>query len=128
MSDPSDFEDFGALLFAESAPNAAAGSKRKRKSISMETKLEIITAAAECDNKCELERRFGIKRTSIITILDEKEKILQAIHDGAGPQRKRLKLARNPALEDTILKWVRQARSQNIPISGHLIKVLFFKN
>jgi hypothetical protein len=52
---------------------------------------------------------------------------LAAIDDGAGAKRKRLTTGRNADLETAVLTWFRQVRSQNVAVTGPLLKVSLFE-
>ena len=64
---------------------------KKRSTISLETKLKIIEDA-KSNNNSKLARMYGLKRTTIIEILRVKDKIMQAVDDGYGINRKNLKM------------------------------------
>lgn len=107
-----------------------AEQKRKRTELTLEQKKKIIDAAKTEPNQTELARRFTkewgfeIKRTTVIGILGMKESIEAAIEAGIPSKRKKLTQAHDPKLDEAVLKWFKQARSQNLPISGDLLKVI----
>ena len=98
---------------------------KKRTTISRETKLKIIEDA-KSNNNSKLARMYGLKRTTIIEILRVKDKIMQAVDDGYGTNRKNLKNAESPVLDQRLLEWFRGIRSQKTPVSGDLFQVGFF--
>ena len=51
---------------------------------------------------------------------------MQAVDDGYGTNRKNLKNAESPVLDQRLLEWFRRLRSQKTPVSGDLFQVGFF--
>uniref|UniRef100_A0A914DY62 Uncharacterized protein n=1 Tax=Acrobeloides nanus TaxID=290746 RepID=A0A914DY62_9BILA len=62
---------------------------------------------------------YGLKRTTIIEILRVKDKIMQAVDDGYGTNRKNFKNAESPVLDQRLLEWFRGIRSQKTPVIEH---------
>jgi len=52
----------------------------------------------------------------------DKEKISAAFENGKSPKTMRLKGASFDALDKAIYKWFMNAREQNVPVSGALLK------
>jgi hypothetical protein len=108
-----------------------SAQKRKRTDLTLDQKKEIIDAAKRKSKQSELARRFTnqwgfeVKRTTVIGILAMKDSIEAAILAGVPSKRKKLTSAHDPRLDEAVLKWLKQARGQNLPISGDLIKVSF---
>jgi len=107
--------------------------KRKRQTISIEIKKEIIDAA-EADSKksyADLAKEFSndkltLKKSNIQAIIREKDKLLNAVDDGIDAKRARLTTGRHADLEAAVLVWLRQVRSENVAITGPLFKVSLF--
>jgi len=96
--------------------------KRKRQQISIEKKKQIIDASAT-KSYGQLATDFGLSSSSIAKIVQNKTKILTAIEEGAGAKRKRLRSAKDTDLEAAVLTWFQQVRSQNVAVTGPLLKV-----
>lgn len=96
--------------------------KRKRQQISVEVKKQIIDASAT-KSYGQLATDFKLPKSTISTIVKDKEKTLAAIDGGFDAKRKRLTTGRNEDLEASVLTWFQQVRSQNVAISGPLLKV-----
>lgn len=96
---------------------------RKRKSITLEEKIEIINASGDAKNKCDLGRRFDLNRETIRGILRKKERIVEAAERGMNLQRAHLKKASNEELDEAVFNWAKRMRSQDLPITGNLMKV-----
>ena len=72
----------------------------------------------------EMSKKWGIKvkRTTMKGILSKKDAIEVAIKAGISSKRMKLKPAQHSKLDDGMLIWLKQARGQNLPVSGNLIK------
>jgi transposase-like protein len=99
--------------------------KRKQQSISLETKQKIITESAAGKSYGQLAKDFGLAKSTVSTIVSNKDKISNAIEGGIGAKRARLTNAKNPDLEEAVLTWFKQVRSLNVAVTGPLLKVIF---
>lgn len=98
--------------------------KRKRQAISIETKKEILDEASKGKSLGDLAEKFGISsRSTVQGILENKDKILDAIENGIGGKRARLKPAKYEDLEAAVLMWLKQVRAQNVVVDGPTLKV-----
>ena len=103
--------------------------KRKRTDFTLKKKKkEIIDAAKKELNQSklgrEMSKKWGIevKRTTVKGILSTKDAIEAAIKAGIPSKRMKLKPAQHLKLDDGVLIWLKQARGQNLPVCGNLIK------
>ena len=98
--------------------------KRKRRTISLDVKKALIEAS-KTKKVAELVIDFDLPDSTIKTILNDKnkDKILKAIDDGASGKRAKLKGAKHSDLEEAILEWLKEVRSDNLPVDGPLLKV-----
>lgn len=102
---------------------------QKRKSFTMSDKLDLIRMAEEQErttgllNKTQLAFDFGISKSTVREILQNREKILEAIEDGADSKRKRVYPAKHPTIERSLVTWTKQMRGRNDPVTGSLLKV-----
>jgi hypothetical protein len=98
--------------------------KRKRQTISLVEKKEIIDASTT-KTPAQLVSHFNKKYddSTIRKILKKKDKIQEAIDAGAGGKRANLKSAKHSELEEALLKWLKEVRSDNVPVDGPLLKV-----
>lgn len=72
--------------------------------------------------KTKTAEKFGIPKSTLSTIIKNKDKIDEAVALGLTNSTKRL---RKPMLEDVekeLLKWFKKARDSNIPLSGALVR------
>ena len=107
-----------------------ATPKRKRQTISIEIKKQIIDAAVADPKKsyADLATEFSNDRLTFTSenmkrIFRDKDKILNAIDDGISGKRARLTTGRYADLETAVLTWIRQVRSENVAVTGPLLKV-----
>lgn len=106
--------------------------KRKRQTIPIEIKKQIIDAKAADSSKsyAELAKDFSknglsLTKGNVQRILNEETRIIEAIENGAGPKRANLKPAKHENLETAVLTWFKQVRSENVAVSGPLLQVNF---
>ena len=94
---------------------------RKRKSITLEKKIEIINSSEDAKNKSD--GLFDLNRETVRDILRNKESIMKAAEEWMNLQRAKLRKAANGEIEEAVLNWAKRMRSQNLPITGDLMKV-----
>ena len=99
--------------------------KRKRQTISIEIKKQIIDAAAADPKKsyADLATEFSNNQLTLTSenmkrVFRDKDKILNAIDDGIGAKRARLTTGRHADLEAAVLTWLRQVRSENVAVTA----------
>lgn len=95
----------------------------QRNLISIDVKCKILAAVDE--NKCpkaEIARRFGIQKSTLFTILKNKDKILAANNAGVSKSRMRAREGKFPLLEKALVEWLQIMRSCNTPIDGNVLK------
>jgi hypothetical protein len=107
-----------------------ATQKRKRQTIQLRTKKQIIDAEKADLSKsyADLAKEFNndglnFAKSTMQTILSGKDSILKAIENGIRVKRAHLKPAKYEDLEIAILTWFKQVRSENVIVSGPLLKV-----
>lgn len=94
-------------------------SKRKAPTaISMKTNLEIIQKFETGDkSKAELGREYELGRSTIQTIIDNKEKIIDKFASGnTNPNAKRIRLPKIEDVEEELLNWFNNVRNANVPV------------
>lgn len=96
--------------------------KRKRTVVTLETKVEIIRRLEKNESQSELARQYNLGKSTISEIYKQKEKILEFVSkldslDGS-KQRKTMKNARHPQLDEALYMWFIQRRLKKDPVSG----------
>ncbi|XP_009703165.1 PREDICTED: tigger transposable element-derived protein 4 [Cariama cristata] len=97
---------------------------RRKKSISIEEKIDIISAVESGKKKADIAAKYGIKKNSLSSIMKNKEKILEAVESlRFDPKRKRLRTAFHTDLEEALMKWYRIAQCLNVPVNGPMLRL-----
>ncbi|KFR08652.1 Tigger transposable element-derived protein 4, partial [Nipponia nippon] len=97
---------------------------RRKKSISIEEKIDIISAVESGKKKADIAAKYGIKKNSLSSIMKNKEKVLEAFESlRFDPKRKRLRTAFYTDLEEALMKWYRTAQCLNVPVSGPMLRL-----
>ncbi|KAH6923741.1 hypothetical protein HPB50_005812 [Hyalomma asiaticum] len=103
---------------ADGKPSAQTDGT-KRKALDISTKRVILNELAQGAKNCELVKKYGVSKSTISTILKNKDKIISA--DANSTDRKHLRRATYADVEEALLKWFIDARARNIPISGPMM-------
>ncbi|NXJ62308.1 TIGD4 protein, partial [Rostratula benghalensis] len=97
---------------------------RRKKSISIEEKIDIISAVESGKKKADVAAKYGIKKNSLSSIMKNKEKVLEALESlRFDPKRKRLRTAFYTDLEEALMKWYRMAQCLNVPVNGPMLRL-----
>ena len=72
-------------------------------------------------NDTMLAKELEILRTSLITILKNKEKIIKDFEAGCSSKTKRKRKHNFEAVDKPLMKWFRQARDKKIPFGGEML-------
>ncbi|KAK3924936.1 Tigger transposable element-derived protein 6 [Frankliniella fusca] len=94
----------------------------KRSVITLDFKLSLIRKvdAEPQRKKTDIARELGIPVTTLYTILKSRAVVEAAAVTGS-KSRKRVRAAKYDAVENSLIEWIRQARSQKIPLDGPII-------
>ena len=68
-----------------------------------------------------LAKKPEISKTSLITILKNKEKIIKDFEAGCSSKTKRKRKHNFEAVDELLMKWFCQARDEKIPVSGEML-------
>lgn len=95
----------------------------KYKSLNLNQKKLIIAQVKKGDkSKGQIAKEWGIPPSTLSTYIKNEKKILQDCDSKKCKLSKRLKSLKYPEVNKCVLKWFKQQRNKNIPISGPLIK------
>ncbi|NXG26771.1 TIGD4 protein, partial [Grallaria varia] len=97
-------------------------SVRRKKSISIEEKVDIISAVESGEKKADIAAKYGIKKNSLSSIMKNKEKVLEAF-ETFDPRRKRLRGALYADVEEALVRWCRGARAGPGSLSGPALRL-----
>ncbi|NXF03129.1 TIGD4 protein, partial [Smithornis capensis] len=97
---------------------------RRKKSISIEEKIDIINAVESGKKKADIAAKYGIKKNSLSSIMKNKEKVLEAFETlRFDPKRKRLRTAFYADLEEALVRWYRIAQCLKVPVNGPMLRL-----
>ncbi|XP_006884531.1 PREDICTED: tigger transposable element-derived protein 4 [Elephantulus edwardii] len=111
---------------AEASADAStlSGTTKKKKSLSIEEKIDIINAVESGKKKAEIAAEYGIKKNSLSSIMKNKDKVLEAFESlRFDPKRKRLRTAFYTDLEEALMRWYRIAQCLNVPVNGPMLRL-----
>ena len=96
----------------------------KRINISITEKYKALQKIEEGKStKKNVAEEYGVKKNTISTWIPNKRKIFEAYESGqVNSGRKKLKKSDNKDLDEAIFTWFKNARSNNIPVNGIIIK------
>lgn len=96
----------------------------KRKSFDLSTKLKIIEKHEENPTLsfAELGKPYEMHKSIVCRILNKKEEILKSADLLNGLSTKKTRKSEFPDIEEALITWIKQARSQNIPLDGPMIR------
>lgn len=95
----------------------------KYKSLSFKEKLLIIAEVKKgIKSKSSIAQEWGIPASTLSTYLKNEKKILEDSDSKKNKLSKRLKKQKYPEVNKCLLKWFKQQRDKNIPISGIIMK------
>ena len=95
---------------------------KKWKAISLDTKYEIIRKAEDGVKTGKLSEKYQLAKSTICTIISQKDKIIEEFEDNKTRERKRITMSSYPLLEDAVKMWFDQNNQKtNVTISGNEI-------
>nr|XP_056711023.1 tigger transposable element-derived protein 4 [Euleptes europaea] len=97
---------------------------RKKKSLSIKDKIDIMTAVESGMKKSDIAAKYGIKKSYLSSIMKSKDRVLEAFGSlQFDPKRKRLRTALYTDLEEALVKWYRMAQGLNVTISRPMLRL-----
>jgi hypothetical protein len=97
--------------------------KRVIKTLSIQDKFNLIKDVDSGFKKKDIAIKYGVPKSTVSTILKNKKKVIKAIEEGTVSQNcKRLKKGTFENVDRAVDDWFKATRSQNILVSGALIK------
>ena len=114
---------------AESSSSTVVSSlgvqKRKRKVLSIDTKLAILESLSKGVSQAKLVEQYGVGKSTISDIKRSEQKVKEYAStldsQGVSTSRKVMRLAKEDKLEEALYLWFIQKRSQGTAISGPLL-------
>lgn len=94
--------------------------KAGKNSLTLFKKVEMIKAVERGDHsRSFIAKEFGVAKSTVTDVLKKRDRIIEAYEVSKyGPERKRLRTSSYADVEESLMCWLKQARSLDIPISG----------
>lgn len=96
--------------------------KRKITTKSLEEKYKALKDIESGIAEKKVVKKYKIPLNTLFTWVKSKEKISAALENGKSPKTMKRKGAGFDTLDKAIYKWFKNAREQNVPVSGALLK------
>lgn len=97
-------------------------TKRVLKCLSIEEKYKLIKDVEDGLKKKEAADKYGIPASTVSTIFKNKESIINSFESGFRLCSKRVRTPKFKNVDKAVLDWFSATRSQNMPISGAILK------
>lgn len=100
-------------------------NSKKRRTITFEQKIDIIKKAEKGEKLASIGRKFGLSRSTINTIVKDKERIKMHVRDGINIRQISAARPRSGIMEEMerLLKlWIDDQNQRNVPLSLALIQ------
>lgn len=108
-----------------SSSSAISSKKRKHNSLTISKKLELLQKLEKGTSVLQLCNEYGVGKSTVYDLQKQKSKLLQFFSDSDTPlamnKRKSIRPSNNEEIDKVMIEWVRQRRSENIPLTGSMI-------
>lgn len=95
----------------------------KRKHLTLIEKTKLIKELRNGATVVSLSKKYGVAKSTICAIRNQKETIFAAVNNiGTSARRRTLKKGELPRMERILYNWILRLRSKNFPVSGEMIK------
>jgi hypothetical protein len=92
--------------------------------LSVQDKVEVIRRTQNEKDKDDVGREIGRLFSMIQKIWKNKTKIVSAFVQNGSRKKRHLK-SEGPDVDDALLTWFQQDRSDNVPVSRHFFVIIF---
>lgn len=92
-----------------------------RRSITLEQKSKIIDELVDGTSNADVCRKYGLSTSTVSTIWKHRDKIKDSLNSNIS-KLKRIRKPVNKEVDQALLEWFKQKRTQNIPISGPILQ------
>ena len=98
-------------------------SLKKRRNFPLWKKYEIVSRfnSGKVKNVSQLAKEYEIPRSSLQTILSNKDKVISEFEAGRNAEMKKKRKHNFDNVDEPLLKWFRCARDKKIPVSGEML-------
>lgn len=108
------------------APRVQSSRNRKRKNVSLETKIKILDKLREGTGAAVTGREFGLGESTVRGIKKLEVKIRSSVTAGASVSFSKTSHARNPLfekMEKMLNIWIEDKNQKNMPLNGECIRM-----
>lgn len=92
-----------------------------RKSLTLEQKVKIIDEIHSGTSNADICRKYGLSTSTVSTIWKNRERIKGTLNSNIS-KLKRIRKPVNKEVDQALLRWFKQKRIQNVPISGPILQ------
>lgn len=92
-----------------------------RKSLTLEQKIKIIDEINSGASNADICRKYSLSTSTVSTIWKSKDKIKGTLNSNIS-KLKRIRKPVNREVDQALLQWFKQKRTQNVPISGPILQ------
>ena len=97
-------------------------STRKRQSLKIKDKLEIIRRINDGEQRSKLSREYNVLASTITYVYNQRETYYEKVNGHDNLNMKRIKKCKNEQVNNAVLIFIQQARGLQIPLSGDLVR------
>ncbi|XP_066958132.1 tigger transposable element-derived protein 1-like [Macrobrachium rosenbergii] len=103
-----------------------ASALKKRKRITMEVKYNVIKHSEKGESHTEIGHALGLSRTTVVTIVKDKQRILKHVQDAALMKVTVMNVKQRSQniveMEKLLLIWLENQNQQRVPVSPSVIQ------
>ena len=97
-------------------------AKRKRVDLDLSVKMEIVQEVDTNIKQKDVAAKFGINVSTVSKLVKNREKIEKDFHSSVTSSAcKRMRTSAYGEIDDALLKWFKQTRSAQMPVSGPML-------
>ncbi|XP_064098682.1 putative CENPB DNA-binding domain-containing protein 1 [Macrobrachium nipponense] len=101
-------------------------SSKKRKVITMEVKYDVVKRSEKGETNTEIGHALGLSRTTVVTIVKDKERILKHVKDAA-PMKSTVINEKQCSqsiveMEKLLMIWLEDQNQRRVPVSLSVIQ------
>lgn len=110
----------------DASPSSCSNEKRKKyNTLTISKKVELLRKLEKGSSVMKLCEEYNVGKSTVYDLQKQKKKILSFFADSDTPlemdKRKSTRQANNEDMDKVMIAWVRQRRSENIPLTGPMI-------
>ncbi|XP_066978812.1 tigger transposable element-derived protein 1-like [Macrobrachium rosenbergii] len=110
----------------QSSSSDASASKKPRKSITMAVKYDVIKRSEKGESNTEIGCALGLSRTTVVTIVKDKQHILKHVQDAAPMKATVINVKQRSQnvveMEKLLLIWLEDQNQRRVPVSLSVIQ------